>query len=38
MTLEEFEAVFNCGWGMILVTSSPNKLNIEDAKVIGRIV
>ena len=38
MTLDEFEAVFNCGWGMIIVTSQPNKLNIEDAKVIGRIV
>jgi phosphoribosylformylglycinamidine cyclo-ligase len=38
MTLDEFEAIFNCGWGMIVVTANPNKLNIEDAKVIGRIL
>jgi len=38
MTLDEMESTFNCGWGMIIVTSHPNKLKIEDAKVIGRIL
>ena len=36
----EFESVFNCGWGMVIVINKQdvNLLTIEDAKVIGEII
>lgn len=38
LTTGKMAEIFNCGWGMIIVTANPNKLNIEDAKVIGRVL
>lgn len=37
MTTEEMYNIFNCGWGMILVTDSPNSLDIEDSKILGEV-
>ncbi len=30
--------VFNCGYGMVMVVSNPEMLNIVDAEVIGRVI
>lgn len=38
MSKFEFENVFNCGWGMLIVTRTPDKLNIPDKQIIGRIL
>jgi phosphoribosylaminoimidazole (AIR) synthetase len=38
MSKFEFENVFNCGWGMLIVTETPDRLNIPDKQVIGRII
>lgn len=35
---EEMENTFNCGWGMLLVVSKPEFLDIKDARVIGKLI
>jgi phosphoribosylformylglycinamidine cyclo-ligase len=37
ISTEEMSWTFNCGWGMLLVCSDPERLNIPDARVIGVI-
>ncbi len=37
ISMAEFVSIFNCGWGMVLVTENPDTLNIEDAVVIGKV-
>ena len=38
--IPEFQSIFNCGWGMLLVADSENctDIDIEDAVVLGEIV
>ena len=39
MTVYEFESVFNCGWGMILISETEEILDhILDAKVLGSVI
>ena len=40
MEINEFESVFNCGWGLLLVADEKDVDNIEikDAQVIGQII
>ena len=35
----EFENIFNCGWGMLLITDTSDILNqIKDAKILGKVI
>ena len=34
----EFESTFNCGWGMMFLTNDPDKIDIPDAQVLGKVL
>ena len=42
MNIYDFECVFNCGWGLLIVASNDEAHNvcniIKDAQVIGEII
>lgn len=38
MSKRDLASTFNCGWGMVIVTDKPLKLNIPGAEIIGGII
>jgi|TARA_B110000908_G_scaffold123059_1_gene144301 phosphoribosylformylglycinamidine cyclo-ligase len=38
LTLKEMYATFNCGWGMLIVTNTPQYLDIADKQILGQVL